>query len=402
MKSIAKKLAAPALSMSLLMAGVSAYAQPTLRAEVQKPLLAAQEALKGNQFEQALRLAAEAAAVPALTPVEQQFVWRLQAVAALRSQQWTTAIDRLEALLGLPDVPAADRLALQEMLINASIQKKEPERTVRVARQYLQGGGANPSVRTALLQSLSLLGEHQRLLQDMEGFLQQDQAQNRKTPEVELRLMGSASLQLKDQKAYFAVLKRLLDLYPSKAYWSDAIVRLTNLPGFNTRFELDAYRLLAQTDNLEESAEYIEMAELAIKAGLPVEALRTLEQGLQKGVLGKGAEAPAHARLLNEAKKKAQEDEALLPQLEQSARDGNAWLAVAEAHAAKQNWAAATVAYDKAFKAGGLRREEEALLRSGIALFKGGQKSQALAQWKLLQGDGTAAQLASLWTLLAR
>lgn len=402
MKSIAKKLAVPLLSVLLLMPGMAAHAQTALRAEVQKPLLAAQEALKGNQFEQALRLAGEAAAVPALTPVEQQLVWRLQAVAALRGQQWAVAIDRLEALLGLPDVPAADRLALQEMLVNATIQKKEPARTVRVARQYLQAGGPNPSVRTALLQSLSLLGEHQRLLQDMEGFLQQDKAQNRKTPEVELRLMGAASLQLKDQPTYFAVLKRLLDLYPSKAYWSDAIVRLTNLPNFNARYELDAYRLLAETDNLEESAEYTEMAGLALKAGLPAEALRMLEQGMQKGILGKGAEASAHARLLNEAKKKTQEDDALLPQLEQSAKDGNAWMAVAEAYAAKQNWAAAASAYDKAFKAGGLRREEEALLRRGIVLFKSGQKAQALAQWKALQGEGTAAQIASLWTLLAR
>lgn len=402
MKSIAKKLAVPMLSMSLLIAGVSVHSQTTLRAEVQKPLLAAQEALKSSQFEQALRWATEAAAVPALTPVEQQFVWRLQAVAALRSQQWTMAIDCLEALLGLSDVPAADRLSLQEMLINASIQKKEPERTVRVARQYLQGGGANLSVRTALLQSLSLLGAHQRLLQDMESFLQQDQVQNRKTPEVELRLMGAASLQLKDQPTYFAVLKRLLDLYPSKAYWSDTIVRLTNLPNFNARYELDAYRLLAETDNLEKSAEYTEMAGLALKMGLPAEALRMLEQGLQKGILGKGAEASAHARLLIEAKKKTQEDDALLPQLEQSAKDGNAWMAVAEVYASKQNWMAAVNAYDKAFKAGGLRREEEALLRRGIVLFKGGQKAQALAQWKRLQSDGSAAQIASLWTLLAR
>ncbi len=402
MKSIAKQLAMPMLALTVLLVSLSAHAQTGMRAEVQKPLLAAQEALKNNQFDQALRLAGEAAALPALTPVEQQFVWRLQAVAALRAQQWAVAIDRLEALLGLGDVPAADRLALQEMLVNASIQKKEPARTVRVARQYLQAGGTNLSVRTALLQSLSLLGEHQRLLQDMEGFLQLDKAQNRKTPEVELRLMGAASLQLMDPQGYFAVLMRLLDAYPSKAYWADAIVRLTNLPGFNNRYELDAYRLLAETGNLEESDEYTEMAALALKAGLPAEALRVLESGQQKGILGKGADAAAHARLLGEARKKAQEDEAMLPQLEQGARDGNAWMAVAEAHAAKQNWPAAMTAYDKALQAGGLRREAEAGLRRGIALLKVGRKADAQAQWKALQGDSTAVQLASLWTLLAR
>lgn len=402
MESIAKNSTTLLLACVLMMASAAAWAQAELRAEVHKPLVAAQEALKNNQVEQALRLATEAAAVPALTAVEQQLVWRLQAVAALRVQQWDLAIERLEGLLGLAEVPAAERLPLHEMLVNASIQKKDATRTVRVARQYLQVGGQNAGVRTALLQSLSLLGEHKALVQDMQAFIQQDQAQGRKTPEADLRLMGAACLQLKDQVGYFAVLKHLLGLYPSKAYWADAIVRLTNLPQFNNRYELDGYRLLAETDNLEEAAEYAEMAGLALKAGLPAEGLRVLDKGYRQGVLGQGAEAAAQARLQAEARKKAQEDDALLPSLEQGAKEGNAWVAVADAHASKQNWSVAVSAYEKAQKAGGLRREAEVRLHHGIALFKAGQKAAALAQWQFIQADSTAMELASLWALMAR
>lgn len=402
MKTIAKKSTIWLLTGFLMAVTAGALAQTGLRAEVHKPLVAAQEALKTNQAEQALKLATEAAAVPALTPVEQQLVWRLQAVAALRVQRWDLAIERLEGLLGLPDVPTSDRLPLQEMLINASIQKKDAARTVRAARQYLQAGGQNAGVRTALLQSLSLQGDHKTLVQDMQVFLRQDQAQGRKTAEADLRLMGAACLQLKDDVGYFAVLKHLLGLYPSKAYWADAMVRLTNLPQFNNRYELDGYRLLAESDNLEEAAEYAEMAALALKAGLPAEALRVLDTGYAKGVLGKGAEAAAHARLKVEAQKKLQEDDVLLPQLEQGAKDGNAWMAVADAHAAKQNWPAAVSAYDKAQKAGGLRREAEVSLHHGIALFKSGQKAAALAQWQAIPADPTAKELASLWILMAR
>jgi len=401
MKSFAKNMALAGLTLALWLTVGLGHAQTALRPEVHKPLTAAQEALKNNQIDQALSLTREAAAVPSLTAVEQQFVWRLQAVAALRGQQWELAIERLEALLGLPELPVADRLPLQEMLVTASLNGKDFARTAKVARQYLQAGGANLSVRTALLQGLSQMGDHQRLVQDMETFLQQDQAQNRKTPELELRLLGAASLQRKDAPGYFSVLKRLVQSYPSKAYWADAVVRLTNLPGFNDRYELDAYRLLVETDNLEEAAEHVEMASLALKAGLPAEALRVLESGQRKGVLGHGADAAAHARLLAEARKKSQEDEALLPQLEQGARDGQAWLAVADAHTSKQNWPAAVAAYDKAFKAGGLRREAEAGLHRGIALFKSGQKPAALDQWRALRDDYSAQQLAALWILLA-
>lgn len=400
MKSFAKQVCALAVLWGGLWAYV--YAQSGLRPEFHKPLAAAQEALKNNQTEQALRLASEAAAVSSLTAAEKQLVWRFQSVAALRAQQWALATERLEALLTLPEVPAADRPALQEMLVNAAIQNKDVVRTVRVARQYIQSGGVSPGVRTALLQSLSLQGEHKMLVQEMQGFIQQDQAQNRKTPETELRLMGAASLQLKDEVGYFSVLKRLIAQYPSKAYWADAIVRLTNLSAFNTRYELDAYRLLAETDNLEDIAEFAEMVALAMKAGLPAEALRVLEVGYVKKVLGQGSDAANHARMLAEAKKKTQEDNALLPQLEQGAKDGNAWMAVADAYASKQNWALAVSAYEKALKTGGLRREAEARLHFGIALFKDGQLAAALAQWQAVQGEATAIELASMWTLLAR
>ena len=57
MKSIAKQLAMPMLAFSLLMACLHPHAQTGMRTEVQKPLLAAQEALKNNHFDQALRLA---------------------------------------------------------------------------------------------------------------------------------------------------------------------------------------------------------------------------------------------------------------------------------------------------------------------------------------------------------
>ncbi len=403
MKTFARNLAcAWLLPVALAGAMFCAHAETSLRPEVQKTLAAAQDALKNNQVEQALRLAELAAAVPSLSPSEQQLVWRLQAVAALRGQQWGLAIERLEGVLALPNVPPADRSALMESLVNASIQNKEPARTVRVARQYLQSGGTHPGIRMALLQSLSQTGEHQAVVQEMNVFLQQDAAQSRQTPEAQLRLLALAHRQLKDDAGYFAALKRLLALYPSKAYWADAIARLTNLPGFNPRYELDCYRLFVETDNLEEASEYAEMAGLALKAGLPAEALRVLNAGYDKGVLGQGGDAVAHARLRSEAQKKQKEDDVLLPQLEQGAKDANAWTAVAEAHASKQNWGAAHGAFERALASGGVRREAELRLHYGISLFKAGQQAAALAQWQAIQTDLTAQELAALWRLRAR
>ena len=94
--------------------------------------------------------------------------------------------------------------------------------------------------------------------------------------------------------------------------------RLAQQPNLNPRLELDLYRLLEQTDNLEEAVEYSDMAQQALKAGLPSEALRVLAKGFDAGVLGQGSDGAAHAKLRTEAKKKAQEDELTFAQLEKS------------------------------------------------------------------------------------
>ena len=61
MKSFAKKSTFLLLTSVLMVVSSGGQAQTGLRAEVHKPLLAAQEALKSNQTEQAARLAAEKA-----------------------------------------------------------------------------------------------------------------------------------------------------------------------------------------------------------------------------------------------------------------------------------------------------------------------------------------------------
>jgi hypothetical protein len=59
-------------------------------------------------------------------------------------------------------------------------------------------------------------------------------------------------------------------------------------------------------------------------------------------------------------------------------------------------------AYDKALVKGGLRREAETRLHSGIALIKSGQADAAKTMLASVKGDDTAVLLASLWLNLAK
>jgi tetratricopeptide (TPR) repeat protein len=384
-----------------LMAG-SAMAQTSLRNEVIKPVAAAQEAIKSNQNDQALGLLRDALAVPQLTATEKNMILRTQAVAAMRVQKWPLAVDALESLVTSADVPQADKRPLLESLINASLQTKDDARVVKWSRQYLQDGGSNGAVHLALVQSLAASGQHAEVVTVMLAKIRQDAATGKKTPEAELRTLAVSYRQLKDDAGYMATLKQLLSAYPSKPYWAEVIGRMSQQAGLNTRLELDLYRLLEQTDNMEDAAEYMEMAALALKAGLPSEAVRILNKGFDAGILGKGAEAAAHNKLRTDAQKKVREDDALFAQLEKTAKDGASWAAVGDVYFSRQNWSAAHVAYAKAIESGGLRREHEVRLHDAISLIQADQKQAARQQLALVNGDATAAELATLWAILAR
>jgi tetratricopeptide (TPR) repeat protein len=384
-----------------LVAG-SVMAQGSLRNEVIKPLTAAQEALKSNQNEQALDLLRDALSVPQLTPAEKSMIMRTQAVAALRAQKWDAAAQALESLVASNEVPQADKRPLLESLINASLQLKDHARVAKWSRQYLQDGGSNPFVHLALVQSLAASGQHAEVVTVMLGKVRQDASTGKKTPEAELRTLAVSYRQLKDDAGYMNTLKQLLSSYPSKAYWAEVIGRMSQQAGLNTRLELDLYRLLEQTDNMEDAAEYVEMASLALKAGLPSEAVRVINKGFDAGVLGQGSGAASHQKMRTDAEKKLREDEALFTQLEKSAKDGPSWAAVGDVYFSRQNWSAAHAAYAKAIEWGGLRREHEVRLHDAISLIHADQKVAARQQLAAVTGDPTAVDLAALWAILAR
>jgi hypothetical protein len=269
-------------------AQAQAQAQPTVRPEVAKSLQAAQDALKAGQVENALVLSQQTLAMPGITAVEKPIIQRTLAVAALQAKNFKLATSTLENLIQeMPaETPAAQKRPLIESLLNASQQAQDYTRVVDWARVYLKMEGSNPSVRPVLIQTLSVMKRHDEVIQEVKEKIRLDEAAKVKTSESDLRLMAVSQRQLKDDAGYNSTLKMLLQNYPSKAYWAEMIPRLARQANFNARFDLDLYRLLELTGNLEDAIEYIDMANLALKAGLPAEASRMVEQAYSAGLLG--------------------------------------------------------------------------------------------------------------------
>ena len=378
-------------------------AQTPIRPEVAKSLQAAQDALKAGQLDSALLLSQQTLAMPGITVLEKPLIQRTLAVAALQAKNFPLAISTLENLIqDMPDsTPAAQKRPLIESLLNASQQAQDLPKLVDWARIYLKLEGSNPTVRPVLIQTLFVLKRHEEVVQEMKEKMRLDEAAKEKTPESELRMLAVSQRQLKDDTGYNSTLKRLLQNYPSKAYWAEMIPRVARQANFNARFDLDLYRLLEQTGNMEDAYEYVDMANLALKAGLPAEASRVLEQAYATGRMGKGSDAVNHQKLRQQIQLRLNEDDKALPALEKSAKDANALASLADVYAAKQKWDQSLALYNKALAMGGLRREAETRLHAGIALFKLGQKAEANTLWDSIQGDATAIELAQLWKTLS-
>jgi len=378
-------------------------AAPVLRPEVIKPLQAAQDAMKSGQPELALSLAQQTLALPGVTAEEKPVIQRTLAAAALQLKNFSLAISTLENVLqDMPDtVPVAQRTQLIESLLSVCQQAQDFQRFVKWSREYLALDGANTTVRPVYIQTLAVLKMHKEVVEEINIKMKLDLAAQLKTPENELRMLAISQRQLKDEEGYNETLKRLLLGYPSKAYWSEMIARLARQASFNGRYDLDLYRLLELTGNMEEANEFVDMANIALKNGLPAEAARVMAQAEAQGVLGKGPDALTHQKLKLEVKQKLAEDEKALPGLERSAKDANTIASLAEVYAAKQQWETAIVSFNKAMALGGLRREAEIKLHSGWAHYKAGKKTEALQLWDSIKDDTTAVSLAQLFKIWA-
>ena len=379
----------------------SANAQGVVQPEAAKSFQAAQDALNAGQAENAIALAQQALSTPGITASERPVIQRTLAIAALQAKKFPLAILTLEDMLQeMPEgTPAAQKIPLIEALLSASDQAQDLSKLVTWARIYFKLEGGNPSIRPVFIQSLVKLNRHEEVIQEVKEKIRLDEASKVKISQNDLRIMALSQRQIKDEAGYNSTLKMLLQNYPSKAYWAEAIARLGRQANFNLRFELDLYRILEVTGNLEDTSEYVDMASLALNVGLPAEAARVVELAFASGKMGQGSAAANHQKLRLQIQVRFAEDDKALPGLEKSAKDANTLASLAEVYTSKQNWSQANAFFGRALAMGGLRREAETRLHAGIVLFRLGQKAEAAKMWDSVQGDATAVEFAQLWKI---
>lgn len=402
--------AAPALAQPAAPAAASAPAQPTLRPEVARPLLAAQEALKAADkatgAKDALARVAEAEAVPGLNPYEAYMALRIKAVAAFAAGDLALSLASFDQVLGSTQLPAPERLGLTEVAAKLAVQLKDDPRALRLLPAYRELGGKDGVLRLRLATLLLDRNDHAGALREARQLAQDEEAAGRVPQDIVYKVMAVSHNKLGDQAGYLATLEKLTQHYPTPEYWSELIGRTVRKSGFaDDRLRLDVYRLQRAVGLPLEADELADMAQRAQLAGLPAEAQRLLDEGFASGLLGKGPGAAAQQKLREQATRAAAADQKQLAEGEASARsakDGNlaASLGLAVAGSGAHERALALMELGQA--KGGLRRPDDALLQLGQVQARLGRTEDALRSFAAVKGGDGTADLARLWSLHLR
>jgi len=381
-------------------AGFDALAADSVRPEVGKPLQAAQALVKQRKGREAMAEIAKAEAVPNRTAYENQVIAQMKAAAASSAGDNDATIRSNQALLDSGKVSGREAVTLVQSIAVAHYNKKEYGEAARWTQRYFKEGGSDPQMRTVLLQSYYLGNDCTSVNKMLAGA-----GEDRRASEEELQILANCYLRQRDTGGYVSAIEKLVIHYPKKEYWTDLLSRVQKKPGFSDRLGVNVYRLRMATGNLSGTNDYLEMAQLALQAGVPAEAKVIVDKGYEVKALGQGAEAGRHQRLRDLVMKDLAESQRTRSKDEQdalAAKDGNELVKVGLNYVYEGNAEKGLSLIDQGIKKGGLKRPEDAKLRLGEAQIYAGHKAKGVQTLKTVQGTDGTADIARLWILNAR
>ncbi len=407
LKLVAVLVAALGLNVATGLVGMTpaahAQARESVRPELAKPLQAAQDAIRAQKFKEALNRLRDVDAIGGKSAFEQYMVDRTRGAAAMGAGENELAGRSFESALNSGRMSAGDQAKVVQALISLYYRAQDYPKAIFWMQRAIKDGSADNETRALLVQSYYLSGDLTRAQKELQNDLAAAERAGRAPSEGQLQLMANLASKQNDKAAYVATMERLVANYPTKAYWADLVSRVQGKPGFADRLVLDLDRLKLALGQINTSADYMEMSQLALQAGFPAEGKKIVDNGYAKGVLGTGAEAARHKRLQDLADKNAAEDLKNLAANEaeaQKAKDGTALVNLGYALVTAGQTDKGIAMIVEGITRGGLKRPDDARLHLGLAYLQAGKKADAIKTFKTVQGTDGTADLARYWIIL--
>ena len=396
-----KTLLTLAAAAALAVTVGTAQAQ-SLRPEVGRPLQAASDLLKAGKSREALAKVREAEAAGGKTAAESLMIDRMKAAAAQRAGDTGTTIQALESLYG--KVGGGEQGQVAEQLASAYASARDNAKAAQWVQKAQAAGNNSASLKQlqAYLQGNS--GDYGAIAKEAAAAVAAAESAGRRPEENDLLRLADAQARTSNTAGQAATLEKLLFNYPKKDYWSIYLGRLPRKAGYSGRMNLDVMRLRLATGSLEKTDDFMEMAQLALQAGLPAEGKAIVDKGFASGALGTGAEAERHKRLRDLANKQEAEAKASIEQRATAAaalKDGNDLVQIGYAYATMGEADKGVKRIEQGIAKGGLKRADDAQLRLGMALLQAKNKAKAVQVLRGVKGSDGTADIGRLWALYA-
>jgi len=382
----------------------AAYAEDAdkLRPEVGKPLQKAQDFVKQHKLTEATAEVREADNAKNKTAYESFVIEQMRGSIAQASGDMAAAAKSYEAQIASGRVSGAEETKLVMAVASMSYQAKDYPKAITWTQRYFKEGGTDPAMRTLLIQSHYLSGDYASAGKAQNEQIVAEEKAGGKPPEDQLQLLAACQTQAKDNTGFASTMEKLVTYYPKKDYWAQLIHGLQVKPGFSDRLTLDLDRLQFAVGTLSTSAQYMDMAQISLQAGLTGEAKAIVEKGYATGVLGTGAEAARQQRLKDLVTRTINDDQQTMGKGDadaMAAKDGQALLDIGAKYVSYGKYDKGIPDMEAAIRKDALKRPEDAKLHMGLAYLAAGQKAKAVQMLKTVGGTDGTAELARLWIL---
>lgn len=379
---------------------------PTVRPEVGKPLQAAQAALKAGNAKGALQEIQAAEAISNKTPYENYVIAAMKASAYLSLKDYPNAMKALEAKISSGMASPQEIVPAELAIAEIAFDSKDYNTFNEYAAKYYKDGGTDERLHQLGVQAAYVQGDFATVSKQLHASVTAQEKAGGKPSEDVLKMWMSAEYKMNPASAgYQQALFGLVQYYPNKDYWSDAILSVRKTPGYSEKLDLDVARIRTAVGVMKDEAAYVDAAQEAIDAGLPGEAKNFMDKGTAAGLVGQGSQAARDKRLSDMASNlSAQDQKTLSGELAAAGSNASALLKVGDAFLSYGQYDQAVTAYTQAISKGNFKTPIEAniaKLHLGIAYLNQGQKPKAKDTFKGVTGaDGTGA-LAQLWATYA-
>jgi len=373
-----------------------------LRPEISKPLIAAKVLFDSNNIPDALAKISETDAVADKTSYEQF------AVERTRGDYYLKAGDKIKAAQAFEKVVAAnylkhdDQLHIIQVVSQLYFQASNYPLTISWMERYFNDGGTEAKSRDMLNKAYYLNKDYAQAYKGLSTYVANELAAGHIPNEQYFQLILNSESILNDKEGLLKAVEQLNTYYPSSKNWNYLISQAHSKPGFSDKLFLDVFRLKQELGLLETAAEYIDMSELATRAGLPAEAKKALEQANTARLLSGGPDAKKNAALLDAATRRAADDLKTMQQGEASAaksKDGSGLVNLGMAYATAGQFDKGASLIEQGISKGGIARIEEAKLHLALVYYWAGKKEDAIRQLKTVGGSDGTGDLARLWIM---